>query len=42
MLHLPGPGGGDRGVHFAIVADTLILSFDGKSTRYLKVGTSGH
>ena len=37
MLHLPGPGGGDRAVHFAVVADTLILSFDGKSTRYLRI-----
>ena len=41
MLHLPGPGGGDRAVHFAVVADTLILAFDGKSTRYLRTGTSG-
>lgn len=41
MLHLPGPGGGDRAVHFAIVADTLILAFDGKSTRYLKTGSNG-
>jgi hypothetical protein len=38
MLHLPGPGGGDRAVHFAVVADTLILAFDGKSTRYLRTG----
>lgn len=41
MLHLPGPGGGDRAVHFAIVADTLVLSFDGQSTRYLKVPPAG-
>lgn len=37
MLHLPGPGGGDRAVHFAVVADTLIFSFDGQSNRYLRV-----
>ncbi|HEX9309867.1 MAG TPA: hypothetical protein VF887_03555 [Gemmatimonadaceae bacterium] len=37
MLHLPGPGGGDRGVHFAIVADTLILAWGSQSNRYLKV-----
>jgi hypothetical protein len=37
MLHLPGPGGGDRAVHFAIVADTLIFSYDGQTNRYLRL-----
>jgi len=36
MLHLPGPGGGDRAVRFAVVADTLLLSWNGQTSRYLK------
>lgn len=36
MLHLPGPGGGDRAVHFAVVADTLLLVWNGQTNRYLK------
>jgi hypothetical protein len=36
MLHLPGPGGGDRAVRFAIVGDTLLLKYDGQTSRYLK------
>jgi hypothetical protein len=36
VLHLPGPGGGDRAVHFAVVADTLVLVWNGQSNRYLK------
>lgn len=40
MLHLPGPGGGDRAVHFAVVADTLVLVFDGQTSRYLRIKTS--
>ena len=39
MLHLPGPGGGDRAVHFAIVADTLIFSYDRQNNRYLRIAT---
>src|SRR5258705_6058303 len=41
MLHLPGPGGGDRAVRFAISVDTLLLTFDGKTTRYLRLLPSG-
>jgi hypothetical protein len=41
MLHLPGPGGGDRAVRFAIVADTLLLRYDGQTSRYLRIAPSG-
>ena len=41
MLHLPGPGGGDRAVHFAVVADTLLLVFNGQTNRYLKAQPLG-
>ncbi len=41
MLHLPGPGGGDRAVHFAVVADTLLLVFNGQTNRYLKARPLG-
>jgi hypothetical protein len=36
MLHLPGPGGGDRAVRFAVVGDTLQLSWNGQTSRYVK------
>jgi hypothetical protein len=36
VLHLPGPGGGDRAVHFAVVADTLVLVWNGQTNRYIK------
>jgi hypothetical protein len=36
MLHLLGDGGGDRAVRFAVAGDTLQLTWDGQSTRYLK------
>jgi len=36
MLHLPGPGGGDRAVHFTIVGDTLQLNWSGQTARYVK------
>ena len=41
MLHLPGPGGGDRAVHFAVVADTLLLVWNGQTNRYLKAQPLG-
>jgi len=40
MLHLPGPGGGDRAVHFAVVADTLLLVFGGQTSRYVRINSS--
>jgi hypothetical protein len=36
ILHLIGSGGGDRSVTFAVVGDTLQLSWDGQTTRYLR------
>jgi hypothetical protein len=36
MLHLMGDGGGDRNVKFAVVGDTLQLSWDGQTSRYLR------
>jgi hypothetical protein len=36
MLHLPGPGGGDRAVRFAVLGDTLQLSWNGQTSRYVK------
>jgi hypothetical protein len=41
MLHLPGPGGGDRAVRFAISADTLLLTWSGQTSRYLKTQPIG-
>jgi hypothetical protein len=41
MLHLPGPGGGDRAVRFAVTADTLQLKYDGQTSRYLRITPSG-
>jgi hypothetical protein len=41
MLHLPGPGGGDRAVRFAFAADTLLLKYDGQTSRYLRISPSG-
>lgn len=36
MLHLLGDGGGDRSVKFTVVGDTLQLSWDGQTSRYLR------
>jgi hypothetical protein len=36
VMHLMGDGGGDRTVNFAVLGDTLQLTWDGQSTRYLK------
>jgi hypothetical protein len=36
MLHLMGPGGGDRAVKFAVVADTLEMTWNGQTGRYLR------
>jgi hypothetical protein len=41
VLHLAGPGGGDRAVHFAVVADTLLLVWNGQTNRYLKAKQLG-
>jgi hypothetical protein len=41
MLHLMGDGGGDREVKFAIVADTLALTWNGQTTRYLRAAPLG-
>ena len=41
MLHLPGPGGGDRAVRFTVVADTLQLTWDGQTSRYVKTTPLG-
>lgn len=41
MLHLPGPGGGDRAVRFTVTADTLMLRYDGQTSRYLRITPSG-
>ncbi|HEY1951498.1 MAG TPA: hypothetical protein VGG76_01725 [Gemmatimonadaceae bacterium] len=41
MLHLPGPGGGDRAVRFGIAGDTLLLRFDNQVSRYLRATPSG-
>jgi hypothetical protein len=37
MLHLPGQGGGDRAVRFAVAGDTLQLIWGGQTSRYVKV-----
>ena len=36
MLHLMGDGGGDRNVKFSVVGDTLQLSWDGQTSRYVR------
>jgi hypothetical protein len=36
MLHLIGDGGGDREVKFAVSGDTLQLTWNGQSSRYIK------
>ena len=36
MLHLMGDGGGDRNVKFSVVGDTLQLSWNGQTSRYLR------
>jgi hypothetical protein len=41
LLHLPGPGGGDRSVRFAVAADTLLLTWDGRTSRYRKTRPLG-
>jgi hypothetical protein len=41
MLHLPGPGGGDRAVRFAFAGDTLVLTFNGQSSRYVRAAPLG-
>ena len=41
MLHLPGPGGGDRAVRFAVVGDTLQLTWDGQTSRYIRATPLG-
>ena len=41
MLHLPGPGGGDRAVRFAVLGDTLQLTWDGQTSRYIRATPLG-
>jgi hypothetical protein len=41
MLHLPGQGGGDRAVRFAVAGDTLQLIWSGQTSRYVKVAPLG-
>jgi hypothetical protein len=41
MMHLPGPGGGDRGVRFAVVGDTLQLTWNGQTSRYVRATPLG-
>ncbi len=36
MLHLMGDGGGDRAVKFAVAGDTLQLTWNGQTTKYLR------
>ena len=36
MLHLPGQGGGDRAVRFAVAGDTLQLIWNGQTSRYVR------
>ncbi len=36
VMHLMGDGGGDRTVNFAVLGDTLQLTWNGQSTRYLR------
>ena len=44
MLHLPGQGGGDRAVRFAVAGDTLQLIWNGQTSRYVRSAprVSGH
>ena len=37
MLHLPGQGGGDRAVRFAVAGDTLQLIWNGQTSRYVRL-----
>jgi hypothetical protein len=41
MLHLPGPGGGDRAVQFTVVGDTLQLNWSDQTARYVKAAPLG-
>ncbi len=41
VLHLPGQGGGDRAVRFAVAGDTLQLIWNGQTSRYVKVTPLG-
>ena len=41
MMHLPGPEGGDRAVRFAVVGDTLELTWNGQTSRYVKATPLG-
>ena len=41
MMHLPGPGGGDRAVRFAVVGDTLQLTWNGQTSRYVRATPLG-
>jgi hypothetical protein len=36
VMHLMGDGGGDRTVNFSVSGDTLQLTWNGQSTRYLR------
>jgi hypothetical protein len=36
VMHLMGDGGGDRTVNFAVAGDTLQLTWNGQSSRYLR------
>jgi hypothetical protein len=36
VMHLMGDGGGDRTVNFAVTGDTLQLTWNGQSSRYLR------
>lgn len=38
VMHLMGEGGGDRSVKFAVTGDTLQLTWNGQTTRYLRAG----
>jgi hypothetical protein len=38
VMHLMGEGGGDRSVRFAVAGDTLQLTWNGQTTKYLKAG----
>jgi hypothetical protein len=41
MLHLIGDGGGDREVKFAVSGDTLQLTWNGQSSRYVRATPLG-
>jgi hypothetical protein len=36
MLHLLGPGGGERAVRFAVAGDTLQIIWNGQTSRYVR------